>query len=127
MLYIIHRDRVDCGVLDLEPRRPDQWLTDSIVRFTSVLAPFSTEIEYAILTSMSGVAWHLEILAVVHSGTDSHVSARVLRSLKADEEILSMIQDFASRSIREGRAPAFGEKPLRLPLTPIRPVTASAA
>lgn len=116
MLYIIHHEQVQCAVLDPRPVDPATWAIGTIIRFKTLLRPLPEAIDYTILTSMSGVAWHLEILG--RSGVSSKeegepaIAARVLRRLKADEEMLVMIREFcrgihiAARPFDSGARPS---------------------
>jgi len=98
MLYIIHDERVQCAVLNPQPIDPSSWTIGTILRFKTLLRPLPAAIDYTILASMSGVAWHLEILGRsggLSTGDDEPaIAARVLRRLKSDEEMLVMIREF---------------------------------
>lgn len=100
MLYIIHDEKVQCAVLNPRPIDPASWTTGTILRFQTLLRPLPGGIDHTILTSMSGVAWHLEILGrssgILTDENEPAIAARVLRRLKADEEMLVMIREFCS-------------------------------
>jgi len=119
MLYIIHDEQVQCAVLDPRPIDPADWTNGTILRFKTLLRPLPEEIDYTILTSMSGLAWHLEILGRSKGlGGDEEgepiIAAKVLRRLKADDEMLVMIRDFcrglpfASQAFGEAAAASHG-------------------
>ncbi|MCW1887847.1 hypothetical protein OKA04_24120 [Luteolibacter flavescens] len=98
MLYIIHDERVQCAVMDPCPIDPASWDRGTILRFDTLVFPLPDSIEHTLLTSMSGVVWHLEILGRTRKrGTgdpDTRIAAKVLRRLQADEDMLVMIRDF---------------------------------
>jgi len=109
MLYVVHRDQVACAAFNFTPFQPSRWQRGQIVHFSAACSTPAPDVDYAILVSLSGTSWHMEVLAVTppidpSSQAKAGITVRILRRLESDDETLALVSSYASRMTRLSRS-----------------------